>query len=453
MANYSIIQKSQIEDAHRLDAEYFQPEYLDVRRKLTSINTTTIDKISESVVSFGAYSLCNYIVWQETGIPYLNVENIKDGYIDFEDVKFVDDEVNEILKKSKVKEGQVIITMAGTIGNAAVAYNVPSKINSNQATAKITLKRDISPYYLSAFLNSYYGRKQTEREIVSSVQPNIFLWQIKKFKVPIIPKDKEKEIEHFYKEGLDCLEQSHLFYSQAEDLLLEELGLKDFKINDDLTYTVNLSDIKSAHRADADYFQPKYGRLLQKIKFYGAKPLLDTIQNAQANYDPNNHSDNYFKYVELADINSSIGFIDSYSEILGSDAPSRARRILKASDVIVSSVEGSLEKVALVGKEQEGYIASTGFFQFRSKEILPEVLLVLCKNLVFQMQLKKQTAGTILTAVPKKSIKNIFVPIIPEKVQQKIADLVRQSHEARKKAKELLEEAKRGVEDLISRVK
>ncbi len=123
--------------------------------------------------------------------------------------------------------------------------------------------------------------------------------------------------------------------------------------------------------------------------------------------------------------------------------------MLKSADVIVSSVEGSLEKVALVGEEQEGYIASTGFFQFRSKEILPEALLVLCKSIVLQMQLKKQTAGTILTAVPKESIKNIFIPNIPEKVQQKIANLIRQSHEARRKAKELLEQAKREVEKLI----
>ena len=36
-----------------------------------------------------------------------------------------------------------------------------------------------------------------------------------------------------------------------------------------------------------------------------------------------------------------------------------------------------------------------------------------------------------------------------EKIQQKIAELVRESHAARKKAKELLEEAKRKVEELI----
>lgn len=52
-----------------------------------------------------------------------------------------------------------------------------------------------------------------------------------------------------------------------------------------------------------------------------------------------------------------------------------------------------------------------------------------------------------------EQIKNIMTPILPNKIQQKIADLVRQSHEARKKAKELLEEAKRKVEQMIEEKK
>lgn len=67
------------------------------------------------------------------------------------------------------------------------------------------------------------------------------------------------------------------------------------------------------------------------------------------------------------------------------------------------------------------------------------------------MQLEQQCAGTILTAVPKEAINDIYVPILEKPTQQKIADLVRQSHEARKKAKELLESAKRKVEEMIDK--
>jgi type I restriction enzyme S subunit len=71
------------------------------------------------------------------------------------------------------------------------------------------------------------------------------------------------------------------------------------------------------------------------------------------------------------------------------------------------------------------------------KRILPEALLVLAKSPILQIQLEKQCAGTILTAVPKERIKNIVIPVLNKSTQQKIADLVYQSHQARKKVKEL----------------
>lgn len=90
--------------------------------------------------------------------------------------------------------------------------------------------------------------------------------------------------------------------------------------------------------------------------------MLKFVQNVPAKFELAKESDNEFKYVELSNINSANGLIDGYEIVLGKEAPSCARRFLKAGDVIVSSVEGSLDKVALVTKEQEGYLASTGFF-------------------------------------------------------------------------------------------
>jgi len=189
------------------------------------------------------------------------------------------------------------------------------------------------------------------------------------------------------------------------------------------------------------------------IKEYpnGFSRLLKHVENVNPNFDPTKYPEQTFSYVELADIDSSIGVIHSVNDLKGEEAPSRARRLLKEGDVIVSSVEGSLEKVALVDKEHNGCLASTGFFQFRPLDILPEVLLVLSKTIVLQSQLKKKCSGTILTAVPKESLRDIIIPILPLSTQQKIALLVQQSHEARRKAKELLEVAKKAVEIAIEK--
>ena len=278
MFSCSVVNKFQIEDTMRFDAEYYQPEYLEVEQKLKSVNTNTIDEISESVENFGAYSLCNYIQWRDSGVPYLNVQDIKDGYINFVGTKFIDEKVNKILKKSQVREGQVIMTMAGTIGSVAVAHNIPKQVNSNQATAKITLKENFSPYFVSAFFNSYYGKNQIMREIVSSVQPNIFLFQIKNFKVPIATQKEQKEIEKIYIHGLEKLENFKLFYNQAENLFLKELNLQNFRNDDLLSISINLSDIKKANRFDAEYFNSPCNKMLAIINKVKTAKLGDLAE-------------------------------------------------------------------------------------------------------------------------------------------------------------------------------
>lgn len=451
MATAKTINLSDLGGARRIDPEFYQPDYLSARDRVLLLPTKTIEQMSTSVLSFGAYSLCNYIIWRESGIPYLKAENILDGYIDFSEAMFIDEDVHNILAKSEVSEGQVLFSMSGTTGNAAVAYKIPPKLNASQDVAKITLKHGYSPFYVAAFLNSRYGRLQTQREIVGSVQQHVFLWQIKNFIVPIVSKESEARIEVAQREGLDQLSRSHTLYFQAENLLLDELGLKDFKPKYELSYTANLAEAFEAHRIDAEYFQPAYDQVTKRVSEYqnGYTALLGCVEAVRADFDPAKHPDNSFNYVELADIDASIGVIHSTSEIKGEEAPSRARRVLKRRDVIVSSVEGSLEKVALVDEEHEGSLASTGFFQFRTGTIRPEVLLVLSKSIILQAQLKRECAGTVLTAVPNESLKRILVPVLPPEIQQKTTSLIEQSHEARRKAKELLEEAKIRVEQAI----
>lgn len=451
MATAKIINLSDLGGARRIDPEFYQRDYLSARDRVLLLPTKTIEQMSTSVLSFGAYSLCNYIIWRESGIPYLKAENILDGYIDFSEAMFIDEDVHNILAKSAVSEGQVLFSMSGTTGNAAVAYKIPPKLNASQDVAKITLKQGHSPFYVAAFLNSRYGRLQTQREIVGSVQQHVFLWQIKNFIVPIVSKESEARIDAAQREGLDQLSRSHTLYLQAEHLLLEELGLQDFHPTYELSYTSSLSKAFGLHRVDAEYFRPAYDQVTEKVTSYknGYTTLLNSAEPVKPDFDPAKHPDNSFNYVELADIDASIGVIHSASEIKGEEAPSRARRVIRRGDVIVSSVEGSLEKVALVDEEHEGSLASTGFFQFRARTAYPEVFLILSKSIVLQAQFKRECAGTILTAVPNGSLKRILVPVLPSEFQQKITSLVQQSREARKKARELLEQAKSTVEQAI----
>ena len=191
-------------------------------------------------------------------IPFITAEDVKEGFINLENARFIDEKVNEILKNSRVHENEVLLAMSGKVGDAAVVVDIPSRLNSNQDIVKIKLKKEYSPYFLAVFLNSKFGRLQVLRLPVGSVQQHIFLWQTKSLLIPKFPKTFVVNIENLYKSALNEFQDSKTFYKQAEDLLLEELGLKNTVFEDQLSYIVNFSDVTSNNRIDPEYFQPKY---------------------------------------------------------------------------------------------------------------------------------------------------------------------------------------------------
>jgi restriction endonuclease S subunit len=457
VTTYSIIQKSQLESAHRLDAEYYQPEYLEVAGKVNSLPHETLEDISESIVSFGAYALTNFIEWQDDGIPFIVAENIKEGFISYEGARYISDKTDEILKKSRVREGQVLLSMSGSVGNAAVAYKIPAKLNSNQDIVKIRLKEKFSPYSLAAFLNSKYGRMQVLRLPVGSVQQHIFLWQTKSLLVPIFSSSFTNNIEKIYKGGLDQLEISKSLYSQAEDLLLEELGLKDFKPEEDLSYIVNLSSVKSAHRADSEYFQPKYDKIEKILSRFPRERLEDMSSLISYGTVPTSpyvekEGVSYIKGENLRDC-----FID-YTKLVCLEMESTkllpTKFYLKEDDIIISQM-GTVGRAGLVKKQEEGWLFASFTIRVRLKEKSKTILNPLFVTLFIEnisrpyYLLRRISQASVRQNTDLPTIKDLKVPILPKPTQDKVADLVRQSHQAGKKAKELLEKAKREVDQFI----
>jgi type I restriction enzyme S subunit len=134
---------------------------------------------------------------------------------------------------------------------------------------------------------------------------------------------------------------------------------------------------------------------------------------------------------------------------IGDNLPTRARRKVTGGQLIVSSIEGSLPSIALVGDEYTGALCSTGFYVIDSHSINSETLLVLLKCEALQALLKKGCSGTILTAIGKDEFLNIVLPKIIPSVQAIIKEKVNDSARLRNESKALLESAKQAVEIAI----
>lgn len=97
-------------------------------------------------------------------------------------------------------------------------------------------------------------------------------------------------------------------------------------------------------------------------------------------------------------------------------------------------------------------ILSGGILRLKLKENIDAEYLTLCLNsIIGKMQAERDSGGSVIAHWRPEQIKNIMIPILPALMQNKIGNLLMQSYKARKKAKELLEEAKKKVEEMIEK--
>lgn len=150
----------------------------------------------------------------------------------------------------------------------------------------------------------------------------------------------------------------------------------------------------------------------------------------------------------LSDIGVN-GEISGSTYEYGSNLPSRARRVVHTGDIIISSIEGSLQSCAIITEEYDGALCSTGFYVLSPRSINSETSLVLFKSSAIQALLKRACTGTILTAMNKDEFTAINLPVINKDIQNKIADVIRQSTILHSKSKHLLKLTKTAVEIAI----
>lgn len=114
-------------------------------------------------------------------------------------------------------------------------------------------------------------------------------------------------------------------------------------------------------------------------------------------------------------------------------------------------MSGSIGQTAIIPSELPKCSVNQRILKFTSKNIKKEYLVLILNSLIGKLQLERVGTGGVQTNISFNDIKNILLPELSNGLQQQISDLVKKSHEARKKSKELLEEAKRKVEEMIEK--
>lgn len=121
-----------------------------------------------------------------SGIPLLRVQNLREDRIDFtEDVLYIARDTHLALARSQIRPGDVLTTIAGTIGRTVIVPGDAPEANCNQAIAIITPKADLHRQYLRYWLSSPAAQRQISQGQVTATISNLSLGQIKGLTIPL----------------------------------------------------------------------------------------------------------------------------------------------------------------------------------------------------------------------------------------------------------------------------
>lgn len=182
--------------------------------------------------------------------------------------------------------------------------------------------------------------------------------------------------------------------------------------------------------------------MLQKVH---PSPIIQHVPLAKLVLDvttrnPSTKPNETFTYVDLSAVDQARRTIAGARALVGSEAPSRARQVICADDVLVSTVRPNLNGVALVPEDYDGAIASTGFCVLRPNRKLldPAFLFQWVQSPSFVTDMVRKATGASYPAVSDRIVQQSLIPLPPLPEQRRIAAILDQADALRAKRREAL---------------
>ena len=91
---YSIIQKSQLEGALRLDAEYYQPEYLILNSRLRTQGSKLLGNLADNVICGPFGSAILQADYRKEGVPLMRVADLNNWFVRDDNLAFIEESLS-----------------------------------------------------------------------------------------------------------------------------------------------------------------------------------------------------------------------------------------------------------------------------------------------------------------------------------------------------------------------
>lgn len=398
-----------------------------------------------------------------SGYPIYRMNEIHNMLCDIDVSKGANLEQHE-LKTFKLKNRDVLFNRTNSfewVGRTGIYYK-NERDNRDFVFASYLVRfipdqKKILPEYLAAFLNTKYGIKDVKRRARQSInQTNVNPEEVKEIKIPLLAFGIQNKIASNFEKAYDNLILSQQKYAEAENLLLETVGFHSFQPS---TEAVNVKSFKESFlatgRLDAEYYQPKYEKLIQLIKGY--KDSFTLLANEgdfiNGSFIPENFYVENSKraYIRIKELSLNKPIEKKQMIFISHDFNRTNETQVKENDFVIATIGNTIGKVNLIPKELENSFPSnnTSVFRLKNRNYNFYYFEILLRSKLVQLQVEKEYTQTAQPKISNNSLQNIVIPKIDNIVQTKIEKLSKESYTLKAESEHLLEVSKRAIEIAI----
>lgn len=436
---------SQLERTNRLDSEFYKKKSLLFVKMLKEMSANPLTNYVD--VSDGNHMGISEKFTDE-GIPYYRGQDIHNFFIEDANPICIDEETFTIsyMQRSHLKKNDILLSIVGTIGEVALVSK-GDKATCNCKLAILRPHNEKKAALLAIYLKTKYGFDQVDKFKRGAVQMGYLLEDMNQILIPNFSDDFANKITDAIETIKWLTERSNLQYKQAEELLLNEIGIDMSSIHNGGVSIKSFSEsFRITGRLDAEYYQPKYDKLVGAILRSSHQKLIEIVDiNKSIEPGSDAYRNEGVPFVRISDISKfGISETDKYLEPDGDfDLPDYYLK----KDEILFSKDGSVGIAYKVEKDSR-MISSSALLHLKMKDkgkILPDYLTAVLNSEIVQLQAERDAGGSIIKHWKPSEIEDVLIPIVDKTIQKDISSKVIYSFELREKSKQLFEYTKQAV--------
>lgn len=441
----------------RIDSNYYHIKYIEYLDTIVNcgLDCKPFEDICKRMNSgpFGSALLASAYV--EKGVPFIRPLNCKNFIVEDNELVFISNEDSIRLKSSRFNSGALIITKIGNgIGDVAIIPRKNDKCNISGNLMGVEIKNSYDNYFVLSFLKSKYGQNQIWQGMMNSAKPKIDMDTIRSIQIPIPSAEIQKYIGDKVRRAEELREEAKRLKEEAESLISNSINLerlvekvRDYKSKNNWVDSASISG-----RIDGQYYINPITEINKYMKNIDMKlVVLRDIAEVRKGFSYSNESSNGVPYIRISDLDDLL--ID-YSKVVRIDNKTYQQKRnsqLKYFDLIMAITGATIGKVSVFYNkeiEKATLSADTAYVRFNNIEDSIAYLLYF-KTVIGQLAITQGITGATNKHLAIEDIKNIVLPQFEDSIKKEVKNKIVQSMDNIYTSKQLIQEAKQDVEDLI----